>query len=164
MLALADGTCIAIADTRKGKDAEGRPTSDIVHVPAPGQEAALARLPPGTLVEARIDWERRHRLMRLHTTSHLLCHLVPQLGPVHTIFTSANGVKAAPIEARDDAKAGALARSATTSGAVFAPFPSGCDQKGPSTSLPSLAGAAPQLRLAPSAWPFLIATHLAKTV
>jgi misacylated tRNA(Ala) deacylase len=26
-----------------------------------------------------IDWERRHRLMRFHTTTHLLCHLVPQL-------------------------------------------------------------------------------------
>jgi len=26
-----------------------------------------------------IDWERRHRLMRFHTTNHLLCHLVPQL-------------------------------------------------------------------------------------
>ena len=32
-----DGTALAIADTRKGKDAEGRPTADIVHVPAPGQ-------------------------------------------------------------------------------------------------------------------------------
>src|SRR5262249_24115682 len=30
-------------------------------------------------VVARIDWERRHKLMRFHTTTHLLCHLVPQL-------------------------------------------------------------------------------------
>jgi misacylated tRNA(Ala) deacylase len=30
-------------------------------------------------VTARIDWARRHRLMRFHTTTHLLCHLVPQL-------------------------------------------------------------------------------------
>jgi misacylated tRNA(Ala) deacylase len=33
----------------------------------------------GDTVTARIDWERRHRMMRLHTTSHLLCHVVPQL-------------------------------------------------------------------------------------
>jgi len=90
--------------------------------------------------------------------------VVVGLGPVHTIFVSANGVKTAPIEARDNAKAAALARSATMSGAVFTPFPSGCDQKGPCAALPSLAGAAPQLRLAPSAWPFLVATHLAKIV
>lgn len=78
-LLLADGTAIAIADTRKGKDAEGQPTAAIVHVPAPGQEERLAALAAGTPVTARIDWERRHRLMRLHTTTHLLCHLVPQL-------------------------------------------------------------------------------------
>ena len=79
VLVLADGTQIAIADTRKGKDADGNPTSDIVHIPAPGQEDRVAQLTPGTAVTARIDWERRHRMMRLHTTSHLLCHVVPQL-------------------------------------------------------------------------------------
>jgi misacylated tRNA(Ala) deacylase len=76
-LVLADGTVITIADTRKGKDAEGRPTADIVHLPAPGQEAQLATLQTGTALTARIDWARRHRLMRFHTTTHLLCHLVP---------------------------------------------------------------------------------------
>lgn len=76
-LMLADGTTIAIADTRKGKDAEGRPTAAIVHVPAPGQEALLAQLTVGTPVSARIHWARRHRLMRFHTATHLLCHLVP---------------------------------------------------------------------------------------
>ncbi|MHB1123926.1 MAG: alanyl-tRNA editing protein [Ramlibacter sp.] len=79
VLVLADGAEIAIADTRKGKDAEGRATSEIVHVPAPGQDALLARLHAGATVTARVDWERRHRLMRFHTTTHLLCHLVPQL-------------------------------------------------------------------------------------
>lgn len=78
-LVLADGSAIAIADTRKGKNAEGQPTSDICHLPAPGQEAQLARLKAGDAVTARIDWARRHRLMRFHTTTHLLCHLVPQL-------------------------------------------------------------------------------------
>ena len=79
VLLLSDGSELLIVDTRKGKDAEGNATSDIVHVPAPGQEALLATLTPGTAVSARIDWERRHRMMRLHTTSHLLCHVVPQL-------------------------------------------------------------------------------------
>jgi len=46
-------------------------------VPAPGQEQALAALQPGTPVLARIDWSRRHRHMRFHTATHLLCALVP---------------------------------------------------------------------------------------
>lgn len=78
-LMLADGRRIAIADTRKCKDAEGRPTQDIAHVPAPGQDEIVASLAPGQPLTARIDWERRHKLMRFHTTTHLLCHLVPQL-------------------------------------------------------------------------------------
>lgn len=79
MLLLADGTALRIADTRKLKDAEGKPTAEIAHVPAPGQEELVASLQPGTSLVARIDWERRHKLMRFHTTTHLLCHLVPQL-------------------------------------------------------------------------------------
>jgi misacylated tRNA(Ala) deacylase len=79
VLLLADGRTLQVADTRKCKDAEGRPTSAIAHVPAPGQEALLAELRAGTPVTARIDWDRRHKLMRFHTTTHLLCHLVPQL-------------------------------------------------------------------------------------
>ena len=78
-LELADGRALAIADTRKAKDAEGKPTSDIWHVPAPGQDELLASLGAGDKLTARIDWDRRHRLMRFHTTTHLLCHLVPQL-------------------------------------------------------------------------------------
>ena len=79
VLRLADGSALQVIDTRKAKDAEGRPTAEILHVPAPGQEALLERLQPGTPVEAAIDWERRHRRMRFHTTTHLLCNLVPQL-------------------------------------------------------------------------------------
>ena len=79
VLVLASGRELAIADTRKCKDAEGRPTHDIAHVPAPGQEALLASLQLGDTVSAHVDWKRRHKLMRFHTTTHLLCHLVPQL-------------------------------------------------------------------------------------
>jgi misacylated tRNA(Ala) deacylase len=79
VLVLEDGRTLAIADTRKAKDEQGRPTNGIWHVPAPGQEDLLAGLREGHRVTARIDWDRRHRLMRFHTTTHLLCHLVPQL-------------------------------------------------------------------------------------
>jgi misacylated tRNA(Ala) deacylase len=78
-LVLPSGAVVVIADTRKGKDAEGKPTADIVHMPAPGQETLVAGLQVGDTVVARIDWERRHRHMRFHTATHLLCHLVPQL-------------------------------------------------------------------------------------
>jgi misacylated tRNA(Ala) deacylase len=57
----------AIADTVKG---EG---DTILHLPAP--DAALP--PVGATVEAVIDWDRRLRLMRMHTTLHLLCSLIP---------------------------------------------------------------------------------------
>lgn len=77
-LVLGDGRVLHIVDTRKAKDAEGRPTAAIVHVPAAGQEALLAALREGTSVRAQLDWPRRLRLMRFHTTTHLLCHLVAQ--------------------------------------------------------------------------------------
>jgi misacylated tRNA(Ala) deacylase len=67
-LRLADGRSVAIIDTRKGDGAD-----EVLHIAAPG-----AILPaPGDTVTAAIDWERRHRLMRMHTCLHLLCAAVP---------------------------------------------------------------------------------------
>lgn len=66
-LRLADGAEIRIVDAVK---ADGPDT--VLHVPAAG--AALPA--PGTTVIAEIDWDRRHRLMRMHTCLHLLCAVV----------------------------------------------------------------------------------------
>ncbi len=67
-LRLADGGAIAIVDTVKGDGPD-----DIRHVPAPGSPLPEA----GAAVVAAIDWERRHRHMRMHTCMHLLCAVVP---------------------------------------------------------------------------------------
>ena len=72
---------------RQGKDAEGQFTHEICHIPASEGHSSLSvqdlcaqrGLKTGDTVTARIDWDRRHRLMRFHTTTHLLCHIVPQL-------------------------------------------------------------------------------------
>ena len=93
VLVLGNGASLKIADTRKVKDADGKPTAAIAHVPAPGQDEVLAQLRAGEQVVARIDWERRHKLMRFHTATHLLCHLVPQL---------VNGCSITPESARLD--------------------------------------------------------------
>jgi misacylated tRNA(Ala) deacylase len=70
-LAVEGGPDIAIADTVRGE------AGAILHVPAPGQEAALAAVAPGAECRLRIDWDRRHRHMRFHTATHLLCAIVP---------------------------------------------------------------------------------------
>ncbi len=66
VLVLADGAEIAITDTLASDGA-------IVHVHA--QDAPLPA--PGDTVTARLDWDRRHRLMRMHSCMHLLCAVVP---------------------------------------------------------------------------------------
>ncbi len=92
-LELAGGVRMAIADTRKEKDEAGAPTGRICHVPAPDQTQQLSKLVIGEEVVAHIDMPRRRRLMRFHTASHLLCHLVPM--PV-------NGCSITPEHARID--------------------------------------------------------------
>jgi misacylated tRNA(Ala) deacylase len=55
-----------VVDTRKGGSGDS-----VIHVLEPG-----ARPTPGTKLPIEIDWERRYRLMRLHTALHLLGSLV----------------------------------------------------------------------------------------
>jgi misacylated tRNA(Ala) deacylase len=66
-LRLADGTVVEIRDTIKGA-APG----EIIHVPAEGAPT----LSHGMAVTAELDWERRHRLMRMHTCLHLLSAII----------------------------------------------------------------------------------------
>lgn len=73
VLRLPDGSEIVISDTRKSKREAATP-DDSVHVPV-GELPSI--LTVGTQVTAHIDWEYRHRLMRFHTATHLLCALVP---------------------------------------------------------------------------------------
>lgn len=116
VLVLADGSEIAIVDTRKGKAEDGSFTDEICHLPSPEllnqllnqEQTPEIRLAVGDMVTARIDWARRHRLMRFHTTTHLLCHLVPQL---------VNGCSITPDYARLDFNmTDALDKEALTAG------------------------------------------------
>jgi misacylated tRNA(Ala) deacylase len=68
VLRFADGVTLRIANAVKGDAAD-----EVLHVPEPGEPAPTV----GSAVTAEIDWERRHRLMRMHTCLHLLCAVVP---------------------------------------------------------------------------------------
>lgn len=64
----ADGSRIEIAATVNGQS-----KSEIVHLPANGQPVALA----GEKLIEHIDWDRRYKLMRMHTACHLLTVVCP---------------------------------------------------------------------------------------
>lgn len=57
-----------VSDTRFGED-----RSTIVHY----LDDDLSDIKPGDVVDLELDWQRRHRLMRMHTSMHLMCHLIP---------------------------------------------------------------------------------------
>ncbi|QQS12958.1 MAG: alanyl-tRNA editing protein [Rhodospirillales bacterium] len=60
-LSTADGRMVVVRDATKG-------AAGVRHVPAPDSPA----LAPGEIVTAVIDWDRRHRHMRMHTALHLV--------------------------------------------------------------------------------------------
>jgi misacylated tRNA(Ala) deacylase len=68
VLRLSSGQLIAIVDTVKGAAPD-----EVIHVLRPGS----TRPEPGSELVAEIDWDRRYRLMRMHTCLHLLCSVVP---------------------------------------------------------------------------------------
>ena len=67
VLTLSDGRELKVTDTRKGATPD-----EVVHLLAD----ASVRLAPGARLAGRIDWERRHRLMRMHTCLHLLSAVI----------------------------------------------------------------------------------------
>jgi misacylated tRNA(Ala) deacylase len=68
VLTRTDGTRIDIAATVTGETKE-----HIVHVPANGQPVPAV----GETVALSLDWQRRYRLMRMHTACHLLTVVCP---------------------------------------------------------------------------------------
>ncbi len=67
VLIAADGSETTVTEAVKGSGAD-----NILHKVADG-----APLPAvGSTVTARIDWPRRHKHMRMHTTMHLLCSMI----------------------------------------------------------------------------------------
>jgi misacylated tRNA(Ala) deacylase len=83
-LTRADGSRIAIVDTRKGES-----PNRIMHLLAPGSAVPA----PGEGVTLELDWERRYALMRLHTALHVMSCVV--VAPV-------TGGNIAPDKARLD--------------------------------------------------------------
>jgi len=67
VLRFADGRTMPIANTVKGDGHD-----DVLHIPAAGAELPAV----GAAVTAEIDWDRRHRLMRMHTCLHLLSSII----------------------------------------------------------------------------------------
>jgi misacylated tRNA(Ala) deacylase len=63
----ANGERVPIADTRKGDAID-----TVLHIPVP----AMQRPEPGETVTLEIDWERRYKLMRLHTALHVMSCVV----------------------------------------------------------------------------------------
>ncbi len=67
-LRLEDGSEIGISNAIKGDLPD-----EVIHVPSQGQATVSA----GAHVTANIDWDRRYRLMQMHTCLHLLSAVLP---------------------------------------------------------------------------------------
>ena len=66
-LTSSDGSVVEITDTRKDRD-----SGAYLHVVAEGAPT----LSVGDKVTASINWDQRHRFMRMHTCMHLLCSVI----------------------------------------------------------------------------------------
>ena len=71
ILRFEDGSEVTVVDTRKGDGSAG-----VLHF----CDGPVGKEHVGRTLRARIDWERRFRIMRVHTTLHLLCAVVPEAG------------------------------------------------------------------------------------
>ncbi len=67
LLRLPDGRELKVTDTRKGEQ-----PGEVAHL----LEDAGFVFEPGTRLAGRIDWQRRHRLMRMHTCLHILSAVI----------------------------------------------------------------------------------------
>ena len=67
VLVMEDGRELSVIGTEKGPNS-GQIVHELEEAPSKGWV--------GQPVKARIDWDRRHRLMRMHTCLHLLCSLI----------------------------------------------------------------------------------------
>lgn len=68
VMILADGTRLEIEDTRRDAD-----SGDIVHLIPENAQFPHS----GSEVTLELNWERRHRHMRMHTCLHLLSEVIP---------------------------------------------------------------------------------------
>jgi misacylated tRNA(Ala) deacylase len=67
VLTLADGRSFKVTDTKKGEQ-----PGSVAHV----LEDASFEFTAGMRLSGRLDWQRRHRLMRMHTCLHLLSAVI----------------------------------------------------------------------------------------
>ena len=67
VLFLDDGRKLKVTDTKKGAE-----PGEVAHLLAD----PTLHLEPGLRLKGRIDWQRRHRLMRMHTCLHLLSAVI----------------------------------------------------------------------------------------
>jgi misacylated tRNA(Ala) deacylase len=67
VLTLPDGRELKVSDTKKGEQ-----PGTVAHVLAD----AMTEIASGTSITGRLDWDRRYRLMRMHTCLHLLSAII----------------------------------------------------------------------------------------